>query len=176
MRNELAVLQKRLLTREDDFRLAAAEAILSADDVTAESLLKPIREIVSIRKSLAPDPAQAHERIDAIANVAPKPIALPARGFSATIDGQRIQGWNDAGTFANAVERIGCENVATLGLRLNYCPLVSRELHRKAHQHYRMSVEKRGDWYIVTHCSTQRKRELLITIQRRLGVNLVIGR
>ena len=173
LREELALMQKRIQVREDDCRIALAEAVMNGDDAHIESLLLPIRELTAVRKSLA-----ATQPILLVAPPPPASVAPPtphpkAYGLCVTISGSPVRGWTDAAAFANAIQQIGCEKVAALGLTLNYLPLVANEFRRLAHQRYRMQVERRDDWYIVTHCSTAKKRSLLYTISSRLGVDLI---
>ena len=171
---EFFLLQKRLRAREDDYRIAAAEAIMNGDDSKAEALLTPIKELVGVRKAFDAQ-APVGQIVDKALPVMPAGSQTPWKrsGLAVTLFGRRIQGWNDACTFANAIQGIGCEKVAGLGLTMNYLPLVAKELRRLSHQRYSMQIEKRDDWFIVTHCNTTRKKQLLYQIKRRLGLDLL---
>ena len=179
--DELAQFVRRLQEREDAVRLAAAEAILSGNDSDAGALLRQIREISSFRRNinttLAPlMPLKIEPKQENVSTpVSTTSIVLPEHGLRVVnIGGKQISGHSDAATFANAVQEIGCARVAKLGLFLNYVPLVSKELHKLSHQRYHMQTESRGGWFIVTHSSTKRKRELLKRICRGLGLSFKI--
>lgn len=90
-----------------------------------------------------------------------------------TVEDRLIQSHDDATTFASAICVIGCDKVAALGLVLNYHPLVSTEYQRLPHQRYAMQKIRCGDWIIVTHCSTVKKKELLHRIGVRLGISVL---
>ena len=182
LRDELHILGRRLQVREDDERVAAAEAILSGNDSDAETYFQRIREIANIRETvmsfLVPTKSTAIEPIsNAISPpVVPFGVVLSSHGLGVTIGGTRILGYSDAAVFANAIHELGCEKVMELGLTMNYLPLVSKELHKLVHQRYSMQTERRGEWFIVTHSNAQRKRELLAQICRRLGLSLKVER
>lgn len=175
LREELALIQMRLQVREDDCRIAVAEAVMNGDDAhIIESLLLPLRELTAVRKALDASQPMLHLASPSPVATAALPLSYPkSYGLCVTIEGQPIPGGTDASTFAYAIQRIGCERVASLDLTLNHLPLVAREFRRLPHQRYLMQVEKRDGWYIITHCSTAKKRSFLYTIRSRLGVDLI---
>ena len=175
-REELLRLVQRLQIREDDHRLVLAEDILEGEDSKAEDGLKLVTELKGLRRAIANEATIAQSiqlASDALKGIRDDSGAQwRRRGLGVTLNGQRIQGWNDCSTFADAIQAIGCERVASLQLSINYLPLVGRDVRRLSHQHYRMQMRKRGDWVIVTHSSTSRKCELLHRIRNRLGLRL----
>jgi hypothetical protein len=174
LKEELLLLGLRLKSREDDLRLAAAEAILEGNDMQVQGQLKMIQELHTASAALDPKVLTAPPAVTS-RPTAPLPLALPWKrhGLRVSLDGMEIYSGTDARTFAGAINAIGPERVAALGLIVNYCPLVSKEFRRMPHQRYSMQTERCGDWIVVTHCSTQRKRQLLNEIRRRLQLDLV---
>lgn len=132
LRDELAIMQKRIQVREDDCRIALAEAVLNGDDAHIESLLLPIRELTAVRKSLAAAQPMLLVAPPPPASVAPPTPHPKPYGLCITISGSPVRGWTDVSAFANAIQHIGCEKVAALGLTLNYLPLVAKEFRRLA--------------------------------------------
>ena len=182
---EMARLKARLKWREDDIRLAVAEAVMNGEDVKASSLFPAIGELSALQKDI-------QLRLEFRGNSEPKPefqiaqqppalepTKAPGRriyGLRAFLSGVKIEERTDASTFASAIDAIGCQAVADLGLVANYCPLVSRERQKPVFGGYRrqMQVRQRGEWFIVTHSSTSKKASVLKEIARRLHVELLV--
>jgi hypothetical protein len=70
--------------------------------------------------------------------------------------------------FAEAIAEIGPERVKRLGLVLNRTPLIDEE------EHDQYTQVKVGTHYIMTHCNTAKKKELLEEIAERLGLDLTV--
>ena len=79
-------------------------------------------------------------------------------------DGLVIQEETAALTFALVIERLGMEQVASLGWRVNSEPLMSR------HQSQNYYQEKVGSWFIMTHSNTNYKKRILDGLAMQLGV------
>lgn len=73
-----------------------------------------------------------------------------------------------ARTFVEVLKMIGLDRVSNLGLRVRGVQLVSRERHEGYEQ---WPAE---GWFVVTHCATEEKREILDQIARRLGLDMQI--
>ncbi len=183
VQEELAHLKARLQWREDDIRLAAAEAIMDGDELKASALLPTIRELVVLRNAIglhfpiSIDAKPTPSITPTLSRPAPTAvIGYKVFGLRTFLTGVKIEGRTDACTFADAIQAIGCQAIADLRLAANHCALVSREHQRPPFGMYRrrMQIRQRGEWYIVTHSSTARKAELLREIARRLKVDLVV--
>jgi negative regulator of replication initiation len=74
-----------------------------------------------------------------------------------------------AQTLAKAIERIGCERVASVGVLVNGENIASREKSKKYND-----VEV-PPYFIKTHSSTDQKRRNLEQISKALGLNLEIS-
>lgn len=81
-------------------------------------------------------------------------------------DGLVIQEMTAALTFAMVIDRLGMEQVASLGWRVNGEPLLSRQQSQNYHQ------EKVGSWFIMTHSNTNYKKRILDGLAMQLGVPL----
>lgn len=81
-------------------------------------------------------------------------------------NGVIIQEETAALTFAMVIERLGMEQVASLGWRVNGEPLLSRHLSRNYNQ------EKVGSWFIMTHSNTNYKKRILDGLAMQFGVPL----
>lgn len=181
---ELAKFKARLKWREDDMRLAAAEAILEGDDEKASSLFPPIRELGALSRDLEQRLIITERLTPSFAPPlpslsTPSKVAIAMRvtyGLRAFLSGTKIEEYNDASTFASVIHAIGCPAVAELHLTLNFCPLVSRQHQRPPFGGYNssMHVKQRGEWFIVTHSNTARKAALLKKIAKKLKLDLVV--
>lgn len=182
---EMARLKARLKWREDDMRLAVAEAIMNGDDTKVSSLFPTIRELrvlqndIQLRLDIKHQPDSAPNLQFAPPLLSPEPTKVLGRrifGLRAFLSGVKIEERTDASTFASAIDAIGCQAVADLGLVANYCSLVSRERQKPIFGGYgrQMQVRQRGEWFIVTHSSTSKKAAVLKEIARRLHVELLV--
>ena len=76
-------------------------------------------------------------------------------------------------TFIDAIKYAGVENVKGLGIMLLGENLVSSKLHENLkYQAYQHEIEP--GLYLCTYCNTDRKLEILKTINRELKLNLII--
>jgi hypothetical protein len=163
----------RLVSREDDEWIAAAESSLKKDadqaaiHFQAANNFRIAREVLAQQKAptLHMSSVQSPEAPSAIASLAYNRLRLRV-----TVQDRVIQAHDDATTFANAICEIGCDKVSALQLVLNCHPLVSKDYQRRPHQHYAMQRIRRGEWTIITHCNTVRKKDLLRLIGTRLGI------
>ncbi|MBA4179353.1 MAG: hypothetical protein C0506_02085 [Anaerolinea sp.] len=73
-----------------------------------------------------------------------------------------------ADTFADVVEDLGLDAVERLGIALNDGPLVRTSRSAKYHQ------AQRGKYFVMTHSSTGKKKELLDEIAGRLGRTITV--
>lgn len=181
---ELIGFKARLKWREDDMRLAVAEAIMDGDDTRVSILLPSILELSALRSGIElrlpikdqSTPTPVPQFTPSLPS--PEPTAVLGRrvfGLRVFLAGAKIEERTDACTFASAIYAMGCHAVADLRLVANYCPLVSRERQRPRFGGYRrqMQISQRGEWFIVTHSSTSKKAEVLNEIARRLHVELI---
>ena len=163
----------RLVSLEDDEWIAAAEASLEKDasqaamHFQAANNLRIAREALAQQKSITSSISsnQSGEASDALASLGYNRFRLRV-----TVGDRVVQAHNDATTFANAICEIGCDKVSALRLVLNGHPLVSKEYNRLPHQRYVMQKIRCGEWIIITHCNTVRKKDLLHLIGVRLGI------
>lgn len=86
-------------------------------------------------------------------------------------DGTVIEEKKAADTFAKAIEKIGADRVAGLGLTAGNEPLISREGSRKYPRDVKMV---KGGFFVLTHCSTKQKIVWLDRIKKRLGLSLEV--
>lgn len=84
-------------------------------------------------------------------------------------DGECIFENSAAETFCKTLMKIGIHNVEALGIqRLNH-PLISKVPPEKKY-----TSNLIGDYYVITHFSTDDKRKLLIQIAEQIGISLVV--
>jgi hypothetical protein len=83
------------------------------------------------------------------------------------LDGCPIEASTAAETFALSLERLGCERVSALGLRLCGRALVSKDAPHSSV--YGLGYRRIGVWYVVTHSNTEAKKRLLERIERELA-------
>lgn len=81
--------------------------------------------------------------------------------------GQVIEEDYGVDTFLRTIDSIGPDRVMRLGLTLVGLPLVSQ-----SRQDSYASQHQLGDYWVVTHASTQHKRNLLRQIAKGLGVSI----
>ena len=84
-------------------------------------------------------------------------------------DGHTIYEKVASDTFAKSLEKIGLEKVERLGIMVNKLPLISRQAP-KTYQ----CTEVRG-LYIITHSSTDYKRQLLERVSNELNIGLSVN-
>ncbi len=85
-------------------------------------------------------------------------------------DGERINGSQSAHSFAQAIAKLGVEAVKALDLKVCNVPLIDAQRDEK----YGSSQRECGSYFVMTHSSTEAKKELLETIAERLGVSLQV--
>lgn len=83
-------------------------------------------------------------------------------------DGTLISGTKAAETFAKAIKKLGLQRVIALRIKVNYFPLVSKERSEKYSQ-----TEIDG-YLVMTHSSTEDKRDQLLKIAAALNEQLTI--
>lgn len=83
-------------------------------------------------------------------------------------DGQHIEEYYAADTFALALRKLGLDRVEGLGITDRNTPLVG-QLRSKQYSQRRVDGK-----YICTHSSTQQKKELLERIAKDLGTSLKV--
>lgn len=83
-------------------------------------------------------------------------------------DGTVVSERTAAATMAVVIEKIGLKNVIGLGLKLNKESLVS-EVPSKNY-----GYENIGGFYIMTHCNTDKKKQILEQIAKKLSLSLEI--
>lgn len=173
---EVSELLSRLAKKEEATRISAAVAILGKQDAEAELLLRRTRDLVKVKEIFSKQATLAlslptHTSLPTV----PSHFANERHGLSVIYEDRLFHNRSDAGTFADAIHAIGCERVASLGLRMNYHPLVCDKFQRLQHQRYRIQIERRSEWIIVTHSSTRRKKELLDQIARLLRITIQVS-
>lgn len=175
LNEEFSVFLRRIQARADDHRVFAAEAILSKNDRKAQDDLVISRQLEEAKNALGRQVLVGSIQCTKVPQESLSKSQTDWRygGLGVTYLDRRIQRETDAATFADVIQEIGCEKISALNLRMNYLPLVGRQLHRLAHQRYQMQIEKRGEWFIVTHSSAARKKALLDRIKNLLELDLV---
>jgi hypothetical protein len=103
-------------------------------------------------------------RTIASASKAPKTVLVVK--FS---DGEIIYEKTAAETFAQAIRKFGFSSVAALGFTINHERLVSTK------QPSRYNYTTIDGYHVVTHCSTEQKRELLERISGQLRIPVEIN-
>ena len=83
--------------------------------------------------------------------------------------GDAIEEYYAADTFALTIKALGVEKVRMLGITETGIPLIDSTKHEQYMQ------RKIDGWYVCTHSSTKRKKEVLETIAKKLGIRLQIS-
>ncbi len=84
-------------------------------------------------------------------------------------NGSQISNQFASQTLCEVIERIGGEKVASLGLKLMGTDLVSKKTDEFYQQH-----QINGGYLVLTHSSTETKKNLIEEISRRLKLNLKV--
>lgn len=180
LKEERFEAMRRLVCREDDQWVAAAEASLNKKPtktmacIQQAQILQQAREALARENTLSMSISNAFQVETNKAFELPAPLAYDPYRMRVCVDDRVIQGYNDASTFAEVIVAMGCEKVAALGLRLNSHPLVAREFQRHSHQRYFMQKIRCGEWIVITHCNTAKKKALLRQIGTRLRIDMII--
>jgi hypothetical protein len=78
-------------------------------------------------------------------------------------DGKIYQNSVAAETFVAALKEMGLEAVKKLGIKISSVPLIWEKKHEKYNQH------RSGNYFVMTHSSTQNKKETLEQVAKSLG-------
>ena len=84
-------------------------------------------------------------------------------------NGEIIEEYFAADTFALTIKTLGVDKIRGMGLMDSGIPLID------ASKHDQYGQRKINGWYICTHSSTKRKKEILETIAKKLGIRLQIA-
>lgn len=99
----------------------------------------------------------------------PPPPAEPRSGlFVRFPNGKVINEHTSADTFSLAIQEIGLERVRLLNKKVSKVSLISSQKHEK------YSQQKVGSYYIFTHDSTSKKKELLEEIAAALKMEIEV--
>ena len=101
-------------------------------------------------------------------NPPPLPPVLQSGLFVRFPSGKVINEHTSADTFALAIQEIGLEKVRLLNKKISKVSLIASQKHEK------YSQQKVGSYYIFTHDSTSKKKELLEEIAAALKIEISI--
>ena len=76
-------------------------------------------------------------------------------------------------TFVKTLECIGFDKVSMLGLKCCATPLVSK--NKPAQNGNYPNYKQLKDWYVITHSSTEDKKQILDEISQKLNLNMKVN-
>ncbi len=126
-------------------------------ETTPSSGIEPVKPAPPSNISPSREPEEKRKK--------PKP---PTRLVVTMPDGSKISHKHATETFADAIDGLGIEKVESLNIRLADQPLISTSVPSTKHH------KRRGEHYIVHHCNTNSKKQILEEIAAELGESIQV--